>query len=168
MKFGLNIRRGLCGASLAVYILELSAMLPVLYILAVPGYPAVVTGRNVFSFACELGLGLMPRLGFWALSLLYRRSLSETAVCFTLLLAALILGVLADNGLRRGAVSGRRLRIVLCALIAADLLVRLLPLSFNRALSTAPSLAAALMLCICFVLILLDLLAEKKNPSPAA
>lgn len=167
MKFGLTIRRGLCGATLAVYILELSALLPVLYILSVPGYPAVVTGRNVLSFACELGLGLLPRLGFWALSLLYRRTLSETAVCFTLLLAALILGVLADNALRRGAVPGRRLRVVMCALIAADLLVRLFPLSFNRALSTAPSLTAVVVLGGCFVLILLDLLSGKKKPSPA-
>ena len=168
MKFGLTIRRGLCGATLAVYILELSAMLPVLYILAVPGYPAVVTGRNLLSFACELGLGLMPRVGFWALSLLYRRTLSETAVCFTLLISALIFGVLADNVLRYGAARGRRLRIVFCALVAADLLVRLLPLSFNRALSAAPSIAAAFVLCICFVLILLDLLADRKSNSPAS
>ena len=100
MKFGINVRRGLSGAVLAVYVLELSAALPALYLLTVPGYPALVTKHSLLSFACELGLGLLPRPGLLILSWLYRWRLSEIAVCFTLLLSALLFGLLAERLLK--------------------------------------------------------------------
>lgn len=124
MKFGFDDRRQLTGAGAHIRILQISALLPVPYFLIVPTYPAMSTGRNVFSALFDLGFSALPQWETWALSMLYRAAASEMLVFFALLIAALALGLAAKPLLMRFP---RGTRSVLAMLIAVDLALRLVP-----------------------------------------
>lgn len=163
MNFGFEWRGRLNGAEAYVRIFQLSSLLPGLYILVAAGFMAVVTGNNLFSALFDLGLAAIPRWEAAALSALYRASGSETAVFFALVGAALALGLLAARLLREKRETARTGRYVFAGLIAADLVLRLLPLGINRALPVWAAAAGFAIRLGCLVMIWLDLRAEKKS-----
>ena len=161
MKFGVNLRKGLTGAEFGVRVFQIVSLLPLLYILAVAVSPAVITKRSLLSFLFDLGVSAIPRAEALALSALYRASASEVAVYFAILLTALAAGLAAGRllkGKHKTAVTARK---ICAALIAADLVLRLLPLRFNKGFGLpAAALGFALQLG-CLILIVLDLRADK-------
>ena len=165
MSFGLNDRRTLTGAGLYSHILRVSPLLPAVYVFLAAGYPAVITQKGLFSFLCELGLSALPRVETLLLSLLYRLSAREMAVYFTMLLLALAFGLVTDRLFRHSEKAGRTARLVLAGFVALDLLLRLLPLPFNRSFGLPCAILGFLIRLGCLVLILLDLRADKKAKS---
>ena len=161
MKFGLDVRGKNTGADLAVRIVQIATMLPVLFTLVASGYYPLTATKNVFTYLFGLGASVIPRAWMLALSALYRQTASEIAVCAALLIPALAYGLLVNRFLRGDA--ARRCRVVLLALIAADLIVRLLPLRFNLAFGLPTAIAAFLIRLGCLALVWLDLRAAKQS-----
>lgn len=161
MKFGVNVRNKLTGAGLYVRSMQVSALLPALYIFVASGYPGLLRSANVLSFLFGLGCSILPRGEMLAVSALYRATGSELWVYFVLLIFALAFGILAD-ALLRSRTAGRPARLVFAALVAADLLLRLIPLRFNLAFGWPGAVLGFLGRAACLALILLDLRAEKK------
>ena len=163
MKFGVNLRKQKTGAELSVQIQQICALLPVLYLFAGAGFPIVLTSRNAFAVLFDLGMSALPRLESLAISQLYRVLRSEVLVNFLLLGFALILGLAAGSLLRGSRRKARCVRWVLAGFIAADLLLRLLPLSFNQAFGLPCAVAGFLVQAACLVLTLLDLRADGRS-----
>lgn len=161
MKFGINLRKLLTGAELAVRIFQITTLLPLAYTLVGAGLPYLYTHRSLFSVLFELGLAGLPRAETLGLSLLYRKSGSEMAVFFVMLAIALAVGILADNALKGSDARAKRSRIVWAALIALDLLFRFVPLPFE-ALPVYASVFGFALRQGCLALILLDLRAGKN------
>ena len=161
IKFGVNLRKNLTGAELAVRIFQISALLPLTYLLLGSGYPRVFTQYGLFSVLFDLGLAALPRLETLGLSLLYRLSGSELTIYFLMLVVALAVGLLA-NSLLKG--SGKRpfaVRAVWAGLIALDLAFRFVPLPFASLPVWARIFGFAVRLG-CLALILLDLRAARR------
>ncbi len=159
MSFGLSSKRGLTGAGLSLRLWQAFPLLPALYIFVAAGYPAVVQRRGLFSFLADLGFSLLPRWESLGLSALYRLSRSELAVYFAMVGFALLLGLAGDRLLR--GKTARAARVVFAVLLGADLIVRLLPLSFNRAFGIPGAVLGFAGNLACLALVLLDLRAAK-------
>jgi len=161
MKFGVGIRKKLTGADLAVRVVQIASLLPVLYCLAASGYRGLFAQRGVFAVLFDLGMSVLPRWEALGLSALYRLTSSEMVFTFTMLGLALAWGLLSRPllGERRG-VAGRKL---LAGLIAADLVLRLLPLRYNLAFGSAMAVVGFAARLICLVLVVLDLLAHRRQ-----
>lgn len=160
MKLGFDDRRHLTGAGLHIRILQVSALLPVPYFLLVPSYPAMTTRSTVFSLLFDLGFSALPRWETWSLSLLYRVTASEMLVFFLMLIAALVLGLAAKPMLDRFP---RAVRLVLAALIAVDLALRLAPFGTNAAFGLPCAVFGFAIRLIGLALLLLDLRAAKRT-----
>ena len=160
MKLGFDDRRHVTGAGLHIRILQIAALLPVPYFLLVPSYPAMTTRSTVFSLLFDLGFSALPRWEVWGLSWLYRVTTSEMVVFFTMLLAALALGLAAKTLLGR---SPRAVRLVLAALVAVDLVLRLLPLGINTAFGLPCAVCGFAVRLAGLALLLLDLRAAKRT-----
>ena len=160
MKFGFENRKHLTGADLAVRVMQIAALLPAPYVIAIPGYPALISRRGVLSGLFDLGLSALPRLETLGLSALYHLTLSELAVYFAALGFALILGIASKRLLERFP---RAARLMFAALIVLDLVLRLIPLNVNRAFGLAYGIAGFAVRLGCLALILLDLRAAKQQ-----
>ena len=160
MKFGFDNRRYRTGADLSVRILQIASLLPTLYILLVPSYPAIVTRRSAVSVLFDLGFSSLPRLETLALSLLYRITDSEIILFFSLLLAALALGLLSRRLLERFP---RPTRLVFAGLICVDFALRLLPLRVSTAFGLPCAAIGFGVQVLCLALIALDLNAAKRE-----
>ena len=161
MKFGVDLRKTLTGAELGIRMQQICAMLPVLYLFAAASFPVVLTHRNIASVLFDLGFSGLPRLEELGISLLYRITRSEVLVNFLLLGFALALGLAAGVFLR--GKTARAARRFLVVWIAADLLLRLLPLSLNRAFGLPAAILGFAVQAICLVFCVLDLRADQKS-----
>ncbi len=164
MKFGFDGRRRLTGTDLAVRIFQIASLLPVFYFFAVAGYPAILTQRGFFSGLFRLGFSILPRLESLAISAAYRFSSSEMVVCFGMLAVALAVGVIMKRRFRLSGPASRPMRLFCAAFIAVDLVLRLLPLHFNRAFGTPAAIAGFAVQAVCLALVLLDLRAARAEP----
>ena len=163
MKFGINIRKKITGAELSVRLFQLLSVLPVLYIAVTSAYLALVTEKGVLQALCEYGTAALPRAEAFLLSLLYRKTGHEVLVAFVLPAAALIMGFGGGAVLRAKHDTARAARWVYAALIAADLILRLLPLQMNRVFSLPAAVVGFAVRLACIVLILLDLMADGRK-----
>lgn len=160
MRFGLENRKVRTGADLYVAILQIASLLPGLFLIVVPGYPSLLTRRRLLSELFRYGLAALPRAEALGLSLLYRVTASEVVVFFVMVGGALIFGLAAKKltgKLPRG------FRIACAALIAADLVLRALPLHCNAVFSPAQAIVGGAVRAICLALLLLDLRAGKQK-----
>lgn len=160
MKFGLNERHALTGAECAVRVFQLTSLLPLLYLFTLSGYPPLITKSGLFSALFDLGIMALPRLEALGAAALYRLSLSDLIVFFSILLLALVAGLAAGRLLKGGERRARVLRWAYAGWIALDLILRLLPPKLPF-----PLWAAVLGFVVrlgCLALILLDLRAAKK------
>ena len=168
MKFGINIRKKLTGAEVYVRVFQISSILPVLFVLAASGYTPVLANRGIFSFLFRLGLSAVPRPEALALSLVYRRTVSEVILSFALLVIALAFGLAANRLLRGSRRTARVCRVVLLALVGADLVLRLLPLDFNGTFGLPAAILGFAIRLVCLVFIALDLRADSREAHEAA
>ena len=160
MKFGIDIRGRLTGADLAVRIVQIAAALPMLYFVILSGWLALLTQDTPLTYLFSLGVCAIPRAVAIGLSVLYRHTGGEVLFSMLLVAAALVYGVVMNRLLHSDR--GRMVRIVLAALIAADLIVRLLPLGFAQAFGLPCEIIAFALRAASLALVILDLRAEKK------
>ncbi|MBR3368062.1 MAG: hypothetical protein IKG66_09815 [Lachnospiraceae bacterium] len=161
LQCGTSPRDRKTGTDLYVWIMQASALLPAVYLFILSGYPALAAGRNIPAFLFEAGIASLPRTEAHLLACLYRWTARETLLHMALLIAALVFG-LAAGWLLHGYGStaekrARTSRIVLAALIAADLLLRLQPFVLRLQFSRAASVIGALVRGVCLLLVLADL-----------
>ena len=163
MKFGINPIRKLTGAELSVRILQIAAILPAVYMFMVSGYHSLVTRQNFFAILFNIGICTLPKLETLGLAALYRWSLSEMALCFTVLGLALVFGLAAKPLLRGDHKRAVISRIVFAVLVFADLIIRLLPLKVNTVFGIVPEVIGFMIRLGCLVMIILDLVADKRE-----
>lgn len=160
MKFGIDIRGKLTGADLAVRIVQIAAALPMLYFVILSGWLSLLTQDTPLTYLFSLGICAIPRAVALGLSALYRHTGGEVLFSLLLAAAALFYGVVMNRLLH--SERGKTVRVILAALIAIDLILRLLPLGFTKAFGLPCEIIAFALRAVCLVLILLDLRADKK------
>ena len=163
MRFGIDLRDRLTGSELYVRIFQLTALPAVLYVIVACVYPAVYSSTNVFSVLFDLGMSAMPRWEAFAASRLYRITHSEALVCAALLIVALVFGLAAGRLLKGRHGKARAVRVVLAVLIAADLVIRVLPLPFRFSFGIPAAVFGFAVRLGCLALVLGDLLADRRN-----
>ena len=164
MKFGLTSGKQRTGADLFVLIWQVVCLLPLPYLLILSGYPGLMTKNSVLGFLFDGGMAALPRWQTLALSYLYRLSGHELAVYFILPVLALAFGLLMKKLLRGERKTAMVLRIVLCGLIAADLILRAILPQF-RTLFGWPAAVVGLVIRLAMLgLVIGDLVAEKRKP----
>lgn len=133
LVFGLDVRRGISGASLYVKIFQIISLLPLFYIFTATAYMGITSTRNVLSVLFDLGMSTIPRTEALILSYVYRISSSECMVYFALLAIAIILGFTAERFLKGNAALSLKLHKAFAILIAVDLIIRVVPVHANIA-----------------------------------
>ena len=152
MKFGIDVRGRLTGADLAVRIVQIAAALPMLYLVIVSGWLALLTQDTPLTYLFSLGVCAIPRAAALGLSAIYRHTGGEVLFSMLLAAAALVYGVVMNRLLHSGR--GRTTRVVLAVLIAIDLIARLLPLGFPQAFGLPVEISAFAIRAVSLVLIL--------------
>ena len=167
MKFGIDSRKKLSGASLYIYIFQACSLMPLLYIIVASGYLGLTGKNNILAYLFDFGMSAIPRLEALGLSLIYRKALNEILVYFLLAGIAFTFGIIADKLLKNGEKTAVRLRIVFIVLIATDLVIRLLPFSFSTGFGLVPAIVGFAIRLACLILIIADLIAYKKENEKA-
>ena len=161
VKFGIDIRRQLTGADLYVRIFQLCALLPLPYIFLAWTHPAILETRNPVAAMFDIGICTLPRVEAYALSFLYRGTLSEVAVYFVILIPAVALGFAAAGVLRGNPELSLRMHKAFAVLIALDLVIRLMPVKANLTFGLPAAAAGFVIRAVCLWLIVSDLRAYK-------
>ena len=156
LSFGLHTRRALTGAELYVRILQVMLLLPLPYIMALAGYPSVITTYNALTALFEVGMMAIPRALAVGLSVIYRSTTNEILVYFVLAVCALVAGVVLGRLLKQSDAQQLTVRRVLVALIAADLVLRVLPFGFNLAFGLVPAVVGWVCRAVCLALVVCD------------
>ena len=157
VKFGIDIRRQLTGADLYVRIFQICALLPLSYIFVAWAHPVILEIRNPLAAVFDIGICTLPRVEAFALSYLYRATLSEVAVYFTILVPAVALGFAAVNVIRGNPELSVRMHKVFAVLIACDLVIRLIPIKANLAMGIPAAVIGFAVRALCLFLIIQDL-----------
>ncbi len=161
MKFGIDVPKKLTGADVYVRVLQITSLLPIAYLLTIPSYMGIITTNNVLTVLFDGGISCLPRAEALLLSLLYRITSSEFTVIFILLGFALAFGLMMKKLLH--GKTARTTRYVLIVCIILDLILRLLPLSFNGVFALPYAVAGITVRLICLVLVIFDIIADKKQ-----
>ncbi len=162
VKFGTNVKKEPSGTDLYVRIFQLSSLLSMIYIFIASGYTMLVE-KNVFSVLFDVGISALPRGEALLLSILYRKSKSEVAVYFAALVFALIFGVISSRLLRASKKASVLTRYVFIVFIAADLIIRFLPLHFNTVFPLYAAITGFAIRTVCLILIILDLKKAQRD-----
>ncbi len=163
LKFGVNLRREKTGAEWYVVLLQAVSLLPAFYIVMASGYPYIMTEKSVLGALSNFGVSALPRAAALAVSLLYRKTGGEIVTCLALLAAALAFGLVMGGLLKGNYRTARASRVALVALIAGDLILRLLPLQCNRLFGAPVEIPAFLFRLVCLALVALDLRADRAD-----
>jgi len=162
LSFGTDDKKALTGAGLYIKIFQTASLVSAICILVFSVYPPAMIRRGVFSLLFDLAAMSLPRIEIYLLSLFYRACTKETLIFFAILIAALILGIAGRKILLSSDASAKKLRIALATFISADLVLRLIPFSFNGVFSTASNITGFALRLACLIFILLDLKKKKS------
>ncbi len=163
VRFGIGIRNSLSGAELSVRAAQVCSMVCAVFLLAVSAYRGFMLHRGFLVLLFDLGASALPRWWLLLLSFLYRKSGSEVALAFALLIPALAFGLAAGRLLRSKNPTAAAVRKVYALVILLDLVLRLMPLRFNLAFGWPFAILGFLLRLGCLALVLLDLRGEKKR-----
>lgn len=157
IKFGVKERKVTSGCGLYLKIFQISSLLPLPYIFLITVYPAVVSGNNIWSVLFDLGLVLLPRAEVLLMSFIYRLTLNEVIIYFIPLVLAFVWGLILKkilNGPEKSAILVRKILIIA---ISCDLVLRLLPFSFNYSYPWYFVVIGCLVRAACLIFLILDL-----------
>ena len=163
MKFGLGSSKKITGSHLSLYIFQFVSVLPAIYILVASGFMALLSMDGIVPFLCLTVFSIIPRAESIGLSYLYRLTSGEAFVCMGLLLSALIVGLILNKLLRSKEKTAFIVRIIYAVFLAADLILRLLPFSFNKAFGFAPDAIGFAVTLICLALVAADIIVYKTH-----
>lgn len=162
VNWGIGDWKTVTGAHVAVASYQVASLLPLLYILGLLGYPAIITSKNALSVLFDLGIMSVPRAEALGLSLLYGATSNEVLVYFALLVPALVIGLVFGKLLIKGSPVCVTLRKTLAVFIACDLVLRVLPFGFNLAFGWPASIIGWLVQAACLAFVVLDLKAAAE------
>ena len=162
VEWGIEWRKCVSGTQLAVWAFQVASLLPLAFLLAIVGYPAIVTTDNVLTAAFKLGMMAIPRIATIGLAHLYRITGSELAIHFALATGALAVGLVLGRLLQGSENVRIRLRQALAVLIAADIAMSLPPLPFNSVYGPGFAVAGIAVKLACLAFVILDLRAAKQ------
>lgn len=162
-RFGIDDRRHYTGAEIYVRIFQIVSLFPLPYIFAATAHPNILTSRNILSILFDVGISAVPRAEAIAFSRRYYYSLSEEEIYFALLAIALVLGIVAGRVLTDGQKKGIIARRVFAVLIAADLVIRLIPVKANIAMGLSAEVIGFIVRAACLYLVVMDLRADKVH-----
>ena len=162
VEFGIDIRRKLTGADLYVRVFQICSLLPLPYMFVATAHPAILSTRNLLSMLFDTGISALPRIEAFALSGLYRMTSSEVAVYFVILAVALALGVTAGRVLRGEPERSIRFHKAIAALLALDLVIRVIPVRANIAFGIPAAVFGFALRAVCLYLVMKDLRSETK------
>jgi len=163
IRFGIQHRKVINGATLYLRIFQAASLLMLPYIFLINIYPAVITGHNLWSVLFELGLVSIPRAEALLISFIYRLTLNEIIVYFIPLVIAFVYGLIILkllDGPEKRAVLVRKILIIL---IALDLVFRILPFSFNYTFPWYYVVIGCLVRVACLIFLILDLKRAAKG-----
>lgn len=163
MKFGIDSRKHLTGASLYMYAFQTVSLFPLLYILIAIGYLGIFSSNNILSYLFDFGIAAIPRYEALLAAFIYRKTLSEIVVFYVIIGIALIFGLVLNRLLKGNEKTAIITRITLIILIVIELIMRLLPLGYNSGFGLVESVIALFFRIIFLVLIVIDLIAYKKE-----
>ena len=161
IEFGIDIRRKLTGADLYVRIFQICSLLPLPYMFLARPHPPILGTRNLLSVLFDTGMCALPRLEAYALSYLYRQTLSEVAVYFVILAFALALGSISARLLRGNPEASVRFHKAIAVLIALDLVVRVIPIKANIAFGIPLAVISFAVRVVCLYMVIRDLKAAR-------
>lgn len=163
VKFGIDIRKQLTGADLYVRIFQICALLPLPYLYIAMIDHDIGSSRNLLSVLFDIGMSSIPRGEAFAMSFLYRTTLSEEKVYFIILVIAIVLGFAADRVLRGNPALSVRMHKLFAVLVACDLVIRIIPVKANIAFGLPAAIAGFVIRAVCLWLIVLDLKVHKAE-----
>ena len=163
VKFGIDIRKQLTGADIYVRIFQICALLPLPYLYIAMIDRGIGSSRNLLSVLFDIGMSSIPRIETLALSYMYRITLSEEKVFFFILIIAIALGFAADRVLRGNPALSVRMHKLFIALIACDLIIRLIPVKANLAFGLSGAVIGFILRAGCLYLLILDLKADGQK-----
>ena len=158
----LKTKRSFSGAAAYVVTLQASFLATVPFILVASDTSSVISKHGVLQFLFEAGICSLPRAIALALSSLYRATSGEIWFCLALAAFALVFGLLRSRIFPPEGKSPA-VRCVFAALVAADLVVRLLPFSFNRVFGAAPSVVGSVVRLAALGALVYDIIKIKKK-----
>ncbi|MBR3296837.1 MAG: hypothetical protein IKI65_03245 [Firmicutes bacterium] len=157
ISFGTDDKKRLTGTGTYVKVFQVSSLVLACCMLLASQFPPVMLKRGLFSALFDLAAMSLPRAWVWLLSCIYRASSKETILFFALLVLALALDIAFRKISARSPKAAENIRKAFAVLIAADLVIRLLPFSFNSEFSFITNAAGFVVRLACLVLIVLDL-----------
>lgn len=163
--FGIDPRRKLNGSDLYVKAFQIMSMLPVLFVAVASGDLKLFSSGGPLAWLFELGMSALPRPETLGLSYIFRETSSEVIMTFVMLAIGLILGLLSNKIFREEEKRGVAARKVFMALIAIDLIVRLLPMDFNRVFGLPVMAIGFVLRAACIAALYMDLKAYKAKAS---
>ena len=159
-----KFRRGIYTyTGMSVIIVQAVSLLPLPFILACTGYWALYAHETPLSVMFRLGMASLSRVELFFLSLLYRTSLSETALFFGILLTALALGLATRHFASLSEKASIRTSAVLAVWMCADLVVRILPISWNGWFGAGYEIFGFALRAVCTGLVIFDVVAKSKR-----
>ena len=163
VKFGIDIRKQLTGADLYVRIFQICALLPLPYLYIAMIDRGIGNSRNLLSVLFDIGMSSLPRVEAYALSFLYRMTLSEEKVFFVILIIAIALGFAADRVLRGNPELSVRMHKAFEVMICMDLAIRIVPVRANYAFGIPAAVAGFAIRAFCLYLLIRDMKAYEVS-----
>lgn len=156
-----QLPRSLTGAELYVLLFQVSSVLPLPFLFTVSGYTGLMLRRGVLSYLFDLGLCALPRWEALGLSVLYGKTGSERAVYFTMLVLALLYGLLWKR-LRRNEKATFAAAVIAAVLVAADLILRIFTFRTFAVFGLGAQIPAVILRLAGFALLVFDLFRMRR------
>ena len=150
------MKKKLSLMELYVYIEQSLLLIPLLYIFVVSGSYYQIMSINIITITFEFGMSFLPRIIMWLSSIVYHSSMSEIVMYFAMAFLSLIIGLIASKTILNKYNDKLIYHDILIGFNALDIILRLLPLSFNNIFYNYVDILALIFRIICLVLIIYD------------
>lgn len=150
------MKKKLSLMELYVYVEQSILLIPLLYIFVVSGSYYQIMSINIITITFEFGMSFLPRIIMWLSSIVYHSSMSEIVMYFTMAFLSLIIGLIASKTILNKYNDKLIYHDILIGFNALDIILRLLPLSFNNIFYNYVDILALIFRIICLLLIIYD------------
>ncbi len=154
------IKLGFLGAYSAAVRIAALAVVP--FAVIGSGYMILFTNVNFFSVLAAFGLSALPKIETMLLSLLYNLTKSEMLVLLIILAVAFFFGLTVKK-LSENEKAKKITTLALTAIVAADVVIRCLPLEFNFVFGVAAYIFGLVFRVGCLALLIAELVKSSKK-----
>lgn len=150
------MKKKLSLMELYVYVEQSLLLIPLLYIFVVSGSYYQIMSINIITITFEFGMSFLPRIIMWLSSIVYHSSMSEIVMYFSMAFLSLIIGLIASKTILHKYNDKLIYHDILIGFNVLDIILRLLPLSFNNIFYNYVDILALIFRIICLILIIYD------------